>query len=80
MIFGKKGDDGEAKARISELERQVGVLSDALKFYADPTNWQSGFKYVDQDNATIFTDGTESAATVDKGSRAFRALEACKGT
>ena len=49
----------------------------ALEFYADVKNWEEGHKYRDEDNATIFTDGSESGATVDKGSKAYRALQAC---
>ena len=48
-----------------------------LEFYADVKNWEEGHKYRDEDNATIFTDGSESGATVDKGSKAYRTLKAC---
>jgi hypothetical protein len=85
MIFGKKesakesaGDSGALKARIAKLEEQNKIMRAALEFYSDVKSWQSGHKYKDQDDATIFTDGSESGATVDKGSRAYRALEACK--
>lgn len=80
MIFGKKeeGDTGALKARIELLEKQNNIMRKALEFYSNPITWESGHKYVDADNATIFTDGTESSATVDKGATAFRALEACK--
>ena len=81
MIFGKKEsaeDGGALKARIAKLEEQNEIMRSALEFYADVKSWQSGHKYKDQDDATIFTDGSESGATVDKGSRAYRALEACK--
>ena len=53
------------------------VLCAALEFYADVKNLEDGHKYRDEDNATIFTDGSESGATVDKGSKAYRALQAC---
>ena len=36
----------------------------ALEFYADAKNWEAGYKYRDDDNATIFNDGVESGATV----------------
>jgi len=73
MFFCKKGSGNTA-----ELERQNKVLQTALEFYANVESWESGHKYTDADDATIFTDGSESAATVDKGSRAFKALKACK--
>lgn len=82
MLFGKKSDSGEdsgeLKKQVAELERQNKIMRQALEFYSDPKSWQSGHKYVDADNATIFTDGSDSSATVDKGAQAFRALEACK--
>jgi hypothetical protein len=53
-------------------------MRSALEFYADVKSWEGGHKYTDDDDATIFTDGSESAATVDKGSRAYRVLKACK--
>jgi len=79
MIFGKKdaGDVAELKSRIEELERQNEIMRSALEFYADVKSWETGHKYRDEDNATIFTDGSESGATVDKGSRAYRALKSC---
>jgi hypothetical protein len=73
MFFCKKGSGDTA-----ELERQNKVLQTALEFYADVKSWEGGHKYTDDDDATIFTDGSESAATVDKGSRAYRVLKACK--
>ena len=76
MIFGSKKDDG-SKERIEKLEKQVQIMRSALEFYADVKNWEEGHKYRDEDNATIFTDGSESGATVDKGSKAYRALKAC---
>ena len=53
-------------------------MRSALEFYADVKNWEGGHKYTDDDEATIFTDGSESGATVDKGNRAHRVLKACK--
>jgi len=50
----------------------------ALEFYANVESWKAGHKYVDADDATIFTDGSESGVTADKGAKAYRALEACK--
>jgi len=73
MFFCKKGSGDTA-----ELERQNKIMLCALEFYANVENWESGHKYTDTDDATIFTDGSESAATVDKGSRAFKALKSCK--
>jgi hypothetical protein len=73
MFFCKKGSGDTA-----ELERQNKVMQTALEFYANVESWESGHKYTDSDDATIFTDGSESAATVDKGSHAFKALKACK--
>ena len=80
MIFGKKNSGGstELEARIKELEEQNATMRSALEFYADVKSWSGGHKYTDSDDATIFTDGSESGATVDKGSRAYRALQACK--
>ena len=54
------------------------MMQSALEFYADVESCESGHKYTDASDATIFTDGSESAATVDKGSRAFKALKSCK--
>jgi hypothetical protein len=76
MIFGSKSDSGQAE-QVAKLEKQVRIMRDALEFYADVKNWEEGHKYRDEDNATIFTDGSESGATVDKGSKAYRALKAC---
>ena len=76
MIFGKKGSGDAGNA--AELEKQNKIMREALEFYSDPINWESGHKYRDADNATIFTDGSESAVTIDKGAKAHRALEACK--
>ena len=76
MIFGSKSDDGALKEQIEKLEKQNRIMRDALEFYAEAKNWQEGHKYRDEDNATIFTDGSESGATVDKGSKAYRALKA----
>ena len=76
MIFGSKSDSGDAE-KIEKLEKQVRIMRAALEFYADVKNWEEGHKYRDEDNATIFTDGSESGATVDKGSKAYRALQAC---
>ncbi len=73
MFFCKKGTDDTA-----ELEKQNKIMQTALEFYADVKNWESGHKYTDASDATIFTDGSESAATVDKGSCAFKALKSCK--
>src|SRR5690606_38761712 len=79
MIFGKKDSDSDnSNERVKELERQNKVMREALEFYANTDTWSAGHKYRDADDATIFTDGSESAATIDKGNRAYRALEACK--
>ncbi len=76
MIFGGKSSDvDELKEQIAKLEKQNRVMRDALEFYAEVKNWEVGHKYRDEDNATIFTDGSESGATVDKGSKAYRALK-----
>lgn len=72
MIFGSKSDSGQEE----KLEKQVRIMRAGLEFYADVKNWEEGHKYRDEDNATIFTDGSESGATVDKGSEAYRALQA----
>lgn len=76
MIFGSKADSGQEE-KIEKLEKQVRIMRAALEFYADVKNWEEGHKYRDEDNATIFTDGSESGCTVDKGSKAYRALQAC---
>ena len=80
MIFGKKesDDSGVLKKRLAALEKQNKIMREALEFYSNPITWETGHKYRDADNATIFTDGTECSATVDKGAHAYRALEACK--
>jgi hypothetical protein len=79
MIFGKKDSDSDSSNdRVKVLERQNKVMREALEFYANKDTWSAGHKYRDADDATIFTDGAESAATIDKGNRAYRALEACK--
>ena len=78
MIFGGKNAElDELKKQIEKLEKQNRVMREALEFYAETKNWEEGHKYRDEDNATIFTDGSESGATVDKGSKAYRALKAC---
>lgn len=76
MIFGSKSDSGQAE-QIAKLEKQNRIMRAALEFYADVKHWEEGHKYRDEDNATIFTDGSESGATVDKGSKAYRALKKC---
>ena len=76
MIFGGKKDNGGSKEQIEKLEKQNRIMRSALEFYAEVKNWE-GHKYLDEDNATIFTDGSETGATVDKGSKAYRALKAC---
>ncbi len=81
MIFGKKGDDqdsGDFKALAEKLQSDNKTLREALEFYADPANWEAGHKYRDVDDATIFTDGNETSVSVDKGTVAKRALNACK--
>ncbi len=82
MLFGKKGDSNNdlegLKKQLVELQRQNKIMREALEFYSDPKTWQQGHKYVDADNATIFTDGSDCSAIVDKGAQAYRALEACK--
>ncbi len=79
MFFCKKssGDTTALEAKVKELEAQNETMRAALEFYADVKNWEGGHKYTDSDDATIFTDGSESGATVDKGSRAHRVLKAC---
>ena len=79
MIFGKSsGDSDDLKEQLKMLEGQNKIMREALEFYANMETWSEGFKYRDPDDATIFTDGSESAATIDKGARAHKALEACK--
>ena len=81
MIFGKKGSESTGGGGdVAELEKQNKIMREALEFYSDPRTWEDGHKYLDADNATIFTDGSESAATIDKGAKAHRALEACKSS
>lgn len=76
MIFGGKSDEiDELKQQVASLEEQNKKLREALEFYADTKSWEEGHKYRDADNATIFTDGSESAATIDKGAKAFRVLK-----
>lgn len=75
MIFGSK--DSGLQEQVDKLEKQNRIMRSALEFYADVKNWEEGHKYRDEDNATIFTDGSESGATVDKGSKAYRALKSC---
>ncbi|GEM_PF-2057222 len=77
MIFGSKSDNSGQAEQIAKLEKQNQIMRSALEFYAEVKNWEEGHKYVDEDNATIFTDGSECGATVDKGSKAYRALKAC---
>ncbi|MCG8378772.1 MAG: hypothetical protein MI865_04765 [Proteobacteria bacterium] len=77
MIFGGNKNEEELKQKIEQLEKQNRIMRSALEFYAETKNWEEGHKYRDEDNATIFTDGSESGATVDKGSKAYRALKAC---
>ena len=76
MIFGKKSSDSSGAG--GDVEQQNKVLREALQFYADAKNWTPGHKYRDADDATIFTDGSVSAVTLDKGKVASRALEECK--
>jgi len=81
MIFGsKKSDDSGLAEQVKKLEKQNQIFRSALEFYAEVKNWEEGHKYRDEDNATIFTDGSECGATVDKGSKAYRALKACDGS
>lgn len=75
MIFGVKSEDSKLKERIAKLEKENRIMRAALEFYADAESWEAGYKYRDDANATIFNDGVESGATVDKGSKAFRALK-----
>ena len=77
MIFGKKSseDTDKLKAQIEQLEAQNKVLIETLEFYADPENWKIGQKYRDDEEATIFTDGSNSAITADAGNKASRILD-----
>ena len=70
MLFFKRKSGNSAV-----LEERNRILCEALEFYASKESWEGGVKYTDADDATIFTDGTESAMSVDKGSRAFMALK-----
>jgi len=80
MIFGgKKSEEiADLKNQVAKLEEQNKLLRASLEFYADANTWELGNKYVDADDATIFTDGTESAATADKGSKAAHTLKEIK--
>ena len=80
MIFGIKSEDSKLKEKVEKLEKENRIMRAALEFYADAKNWEAGYKYRDDDNATIFNDGVESGATVDKGSKAFRALKTVDGS
>jgi hypothetical protein len=76
MIFGKKSSEeaDKLKDQIEQLEAQNKVLLETLEFYANPDNWEVGHKYRDADDATIFTDGDNSAVTTDAGKKASRTL------
>jgi len=80
MIFGKKSseDTDKLKAQIVQLEAENKELIEALEFYANPIDWETGHKYRDDDDATIFTDGSSSATTIDAGRRAARVLNKIK--
>jgi len=80
MLFGKKSseDADKLKAQIEQLEAQNKDLLEALEFYANPDNWAVGHKYLDADDATIFTDGSNSAVTTDAGKKASRTLDNIK--
>ena len=81
MIFRSKNSQiTKLKQRLAGLEKENSVLKTTLEFYADVKNWQEGHKYRDDDDATIFTDGSESGITVDKGSRAYRALKSLENS
>lgn len=77
MIFGKKSaaEIEKLTEEVEKLEEQNRTLVEAMEFYAKPENWEVGHKYRDADDATIFTDGSNSAATVDAGKKAARALK-----
>lgn len=75
MIFGMKSEDSRLKEKMEKLEKENRKMRAALEFYADSKSWEAGYKYRDDDDGTIFNDGVESGATVDKGSRAFRVLK-----
>ncbi len=89
MIFGKKifslfsvnkdaDNTAELKVKVKELEAKNEILRTALKFYADTKSWEDAHKYTDDDDATILIDNSETGATIDRGSRAHRALKACE--
>lgn len=59
---------------IARLRKENQVLRDTLLFYANAKNWDSGYKYRDPDDATIFVDSSESGISVDKGERARQVL------
>jgi hypothetical protein len=80
MIFGKKSsaDIEKLEEQVELLESQNQLMIDALEFYANPDSWEIGHKYRDADDATIFTDGNESAVTSDAGKKASRVLNKIK--
>ena len=80
MIFGKKSseDTDKLKDQIEQLEAQNKLLLETLEFYASTDNWDVGHKYRDADDATIFTDGTNSALSIDVGKKATRTLNKIK--
>lgn len=81
MIFGSKNVQiNKLKQQLAQLEKENSILKTTLEFYADTKNWQEGHKYRDDDDATIFTDGSESGVSVDKGSRAYRALKSIENS
>lgn len=63
---------------LARLRRENELLREVLTFYASAQTWNAGYKYRDPDDATIFTDGSESGATVDKGDRARRVMAVLK--
>ncbi len=73
MFFGSR--NSKLKARIQELEEENNRLREALRFYADPKNWNEGHKYRDADDATIFQDAGTTSVSVDMGATALRALK-----
>ncbi len=82
MIFGKKSSEDIEKleAEVEALESKNKLMLEALEFYADSNNWEVGHKYLDADDATIFTDGSESAVSSDVGKKALRVLNKIKKT
>lgn len=80
MIFGKKAAEEAEKLReeIGQLKSQNRTLIETLGFYANPNNWEIGNKYRDADDATIFTDGSNSAVSADVGKKASRTLNKIK--